>query len=306
MSQVQSLLESQAAVVLRLARILLPVDFSPRCEGAAHYARILAHRFHSEIVLLHAVPYNTFFYGPAENMAYTNSAEYMEESAAIRAAMLENFLADEFQGLATRRTVLQKDPAHAILDYAMMEHCDLIVMPTHAHSPFHRMLLGSVTARVLHHACCPVLTCPHMETLPSGPPDGFHRILCALELDCEARTVLRWTAAMAHEFEAATAIVHAVPTSTVRLGPLYFDPAWRQQVIENARDRIAYLKAEAGLRGETMIEIGDVHAGVSAAAADWRPDLMVIGRGRATELMGGLRSNTYAILRDAPCPVLAI
>jgi nucleotide-binding universal stress UspA family protein len=179
-------------------------------------------------------------------------------------------------------------------------------MPTHAHGPFRRTLLGSVTAKVLHDAPCPVWTGPHMENAPERQAAPFHRILCALELDCEARTVLRWVAVMVRRFQSILAIVHAVPVSTVRLGPLYFDPAWRGQMVDSARDRIDWLKAEAGLDAEISVEVGDVHAAVSSAARQWRPDLMVVGRGRATAMLGGLRSNTYAILRDAPCPVLAI
>jgi len=39
-----------------LSKILLPVDFSERSAGAAHYARLLATHFHSEVILLHVLP----------------------------------------------------------------------------------------------------------------------------------------------------------------------------------------------------------------------------------------------------------
>ena len=38
---------------MQLSKILLPVDFSERSAEAAHYAKALACRFHSEITIAH-------------------------------------------------------------------------------------------------------------------------------------------------------------------------------------------------------------------------------------------------------------
>ena len=38
---------------MQLSKILLPVDFSERSAGAAHYAKALACRFHSELTIAH-------------------------------------------------------------------------------------------------------------------------------------------------------------------------------------------------------------------------------------------------------------
>ncbi len=39
-------------------------------------------------------------------------------------------------------------------------------MPTHGYGPFRRFILGSVTAKVLHDADCPVWTGVHLEEAP--------------------------------------------------------------------------------------------------------------------------------------------
>jgi hypothetical protein len=47
----------------------------------------------------------------------------------------------------------------------------MILMPTHGYGPFRQMLLGSVTAKVLHDSKCPVLTEPissQQSVLPNG------------------------------------------------------------------------------------------------------------------------------------------
>ena len=41
-------------------------------------------------------------------------------------------------------------------------------------------------------------------------------------------------------------------------------------------------------------------------AAAWDADLILIGRGVIRGVLGGLRSEAYAIIREAPCPVISV
>lgn len=52
------------------------------------------------------------------------------------------------------------DAPTTIVDQALSLGADLIVLGTHGHRGFKRLLLGSVTEAVLHEAPCPVLTVP--------------------------------------------------------------------------------------------------------------------------------------------------
>jgi len=51
-------------------------------------------------------------------------------------------------------------PYKAIVDAAVAEGVDLIVMSTHGRTGLAHMLIGSVTERVLRRAPCPVLAVP--------------------------------------------------------------------------------------------------------------------------------------------------
>lgn len=53
-----------------------------------------------------------------------------------------------------------ESPAHVLVDTARTEHCDLIVLGTHAHGAWTGAFLGSVSQRVAGHATCPVLLVP--------------------------------------------------------------------------------------------------------------------------------------------------
>ena len=58
-----------------VSRILVPVEFSPRCRGAAQYAEALASHFRCEIVLLHVVMPLAHVYGTPEALAYSSASD---------------------------------------------------------------------------------------------------------------------------------------------------------------------------------------------------------------------------------------
>ncbi len=49
------------------------------------------------------------------------------------------------------------DPKHVICDMAKQAQCDLIVVGSHGYGMFDRMLMGSVSDYVVHHAHCAVM-----------------------------------------------------------------------------------------------------------------------------------------------------
>jgi len=286
-----------------ISRILAPITFSARCQGAVQYAEALACHFHSELVLLHVVmPIQSYGFPDAVAVA----PELMEEAVAQAKTQLEAFPSERLTDVAIKRLVVEGDPAREIVNYAAEANFDLIVMPTHGYGPFRRFLLGSVTAKVLHDAHCPVWTGPHLEEAPPYPTIGFHKILCAVDLGPASKTVLEWGARFAREYGSDLVAVHAVPNSTINLGGLYFDPEWSLEVKNEARDRIAFLLDEIGAKAEIVIKIGDAPEAVRAAADEASANLVVIGRGVHSGVMGRLRANAYAILRESPCPVAAI
>jgi len=289
-----------------VSRILVPIEFSPRCRGAAHYAEALACHFHCEMLLLHVVVTPVGALGSPEGMAYSSLPDLVPERIAERTADLEAFLGGEAKGIAVERVVVDGDPAREIVACADQRRADLIVMPTHGYGPFRRLLLGSVTAKVLHDAGCPVWTGPHLEQAPAHDSIGFHTVLCAIDLGPDTRPVLTWASAFAKEFGSELTILHILPTSLTRLDGIYFDAAWRQDVTRDVADRISALQQELHAECEVLIETGEVPAAVADAAQTRKADLLVIGRGRHAHGLGRLRTNAYAILRESPCPVIAI
>ena len=289
-----------------LSRILAPVAFSPRCHGAVQYAERLSCHFHSELILLHVLAPPMALYSAPEATAYSTADEFTAERLEQSKIELGTYLGGQCPDIPLTQEVVRGDPAREIVDYAREHNVDLIVMATHGYGPFRRFLLGSVTAKVLHDAGCPVWTGPHLEAAPSYQTIGFRSIVCAIDLAKGSRAVLEWAGRFAREYAAELAIVHVLPQSLVQWGGMYFDPEWRNQAAAAARDQIVRLQVELQTAGEVLIEMGDAPVAVSDVALRRQADLLVIGRGRESGLLGRLRANAYAILRESPCPVVTI
>jgi nucleotide-binding universal stress UspA family protein len=239
-------------------------------------------------------------------MMYSGVADLSVEMLTERRLMLDGFMVDELKNLPVERVLLQGDPAREIADYAAKENCGLIVMPTHGHGPFRRFLLGSVTAKVLHDAPCPVWTGPHMEQAPPHEKIQFRKILCAVDFGLQSRLVVCWAGQFAREFGATLSIMHVLPFTSARLGNFDFDPDWRLELVHRARERIQFLKDDLQVDAEELIDTGEIATTVSDAARQSQADLVAIGRGHSTGGPGRLRAHAYAILRESPCPVVAI
>jgi nucleotide-binding universal stress UspA family protein len=80
------------------------------------------------------------------------------EKNALNNILLEAVRTAEARGVSpVRGELLQDHPAEAILTYAEVEHADLIVMGSRGRSTAPRLLLGSVSDAVIHHAHVAVL-----------------------------------------------------------------------------------------------------------------------------------------------------
>lgn len=274
------------------SKILIPIDFSERCLGAARFAIPLAERFHSEITFLHVQDPLA-----AETDLNADREEHIEKQ-------LRDFLCAAFAHLDVKRVLLSGEPADEIVAYANNHGSDLIMMPTHGYGVFRRRLLGSVTAKVLHDSDCPVWTGAH---LAQGPPVEWINptvILCAAGDDTQSEKALVWASVLALELDAALVLVH-VESRLDSPGEEYYSREFREHVLAEANRKMDELQRAAGTRADLIIGSGNIAGAVSKTANDWKADLLVIGRG-GNAASGRLSLNTYGIIRESPCPVVSV
>jgi len=277
-----------------LARILAPVEFSERCVSAARYAKMLAAQFQAELVLLHVV------IPPPPEIA----GDVARRRAVLAEQQLNQFLAPELAGVPVRRVLLEGDPAAKIVAYAHEQQASLILMPTHGFGPFRRFILGSNTAKVLHDAECPVWTGAHMEEAPSGPSAPIANILCAVDLGPQSAKALDWAMELQKQFTARLTLLHA--TLAIPAMAKASEANWNVVVRSAAQKELELLQRQAGAVGEVVVEAGEPAQVISATASRVKADVVVIGRGSAAGGFGRLRTNAYAVIRQAPCPVVSV
>lgn len=134
--------------------ILVPTDGSREVERALEYAFDLARMHNATIRALYVV--NAAGYGglPME-AALEGVSDALRDEGRSAVGRVEELAPDD---VTVDTEVLEGSPSQVIVEEADPTECDLIVMGTHGRGGIDRLLLGSVTERVVRRASVPVLT----------------------------------------------------------------------------------------------------------------------------------------------------
>jgi len=280
--------------------ILFPVDFSERSRAVRDCVISMAQHFRAKITLIHAVHFPLLSYRIGSSPAVFDVDAFIEDANA----RLTGILGTSAGALDVDPVIVQGDPADCIVNYAEQHGVGLIMIPTHGYGRFRSLLLGSVTAKVLHDAKCAVWTSAHTEDPERACGTGFKNVLCAVDLAPESAGLICYAASFARSFGAQLRLVHAVSFAEIHDQALTANDC-NPGLFEMSRTAIAERQKEAGTDAPVFLAVGSAGHVVRTAVREFEADLVVIGRGRMHEALGRLRSNAYAIIRDSMCPVLS-
>jgi nucleotide-binding universal stress UspA family protein len=284
--------------MLPFRKILLPVDYSDPCRAVVPYVQEMTRHFSAELTLLHAYPSVSFGYGDV-----IVDPILPEQIRAGEQKRLQKFATEMFPGLHPTLTAESGEAGSVIHKVVRHEGTDLIAMGTHGHGPVRRLLLGSVTAKVLHDVSAPVWTAAGSGA-GHAPGTRYKAILCALDESDEAEAVLVAATAFAESYSARLSIVHVLdmPRSAVNFD---FSPGERE-IREDADFKIRELKGRLGIDAPHAVIDGTIEEGIRLEAVRRNADLIVTGRGLDQGTFGRLWSRLYPIIRESPCPVLSV
>lgn len=134
-----------------LHRILLATDMSPASEGAASQAIGLARDLGANLLIVSVID-------PAARGAPGGRVERMDQRRAAREAAAQQLVVRGLQaGVRVSFLVWEGEPGPAIVEAALSEAVDLIVVGSHGRGRVGRFLIGSVSDHVIRHATAPVL-----------------------------------------------------------------------------------------------------------------------------------------------------
>jgi nucleotide-binding universal stress UspA family protein len=137
--------------------ILVPVDGSSTSIQAVEKAASLAKVFDSQVTTVFVIdPYP--FTGVGTDFA-SGQTEYLEAAnAEAKQAIAEATASLNAAGVKNNATILESHvPWRGIVEYAVKDGIDLIVIGSHGRTGLEKLVLGSTTQRVLGHVKIPVL-----------------------------------------------------------------------------------------------------------------------------------------------------
>jgi nucleotide-binding universal stress UspA family protein len=265
--------------MISISRILVPAVLSPACGWAVGYSEELAQRLGSKLFFLHV--------------------------GTCAREQIEAFVASRIVSAAPEILIREGEPADVIVQLSGELGIDLILMPTHAHGRFRRFLLGSVTAKVLHDASCPVLTGVHQADLPTAKPADFRSLVCAVDTNESFGPVVQFASDLKALLNATLTLVHAIPAAD-ETSDNRGEVEIRRHMFQRANERFAVLCRQSNVNLKVLSAGGPVERVVREAALREKADLVVVGRGHTLQELGRLRTHAYAIIRNSPCPVVSV
>lgn len=174
-------------------RILCPVDLSPNSAGAIELASSLSHQYRGKLVFIYVAPQ----WLPTETIA---DADYIRTALEYDQKEFEK-VRPAVDGVEFEHIFRQGNPGPAIVEAAA--DCDLVVMTTHGHTGFLRLIMGSVAEYVMRHVKCPVVTCKIMheksKQLASTPEKSSEQSSAAQKLVSKSASTETASASSADE-----------------------------------------------------------------------------------------------------------
>jgi nucleotide-binding universal stress UspA family protein len=215
----------------------------------------------------------------------------------------------------TIETVLDEaaNVPEAIVSRARTTSVDLIVIGTHGRSGFERLILGSVTERVLRKAACPVLTVPaHTPDAVPLEAGSMRRILCPVDFSSSSAGALEYAAALAQEAHASLTVLHVLELfpDLAEYADAVGLAEYRDARFQQARTHLSQaVKAavQETCKADELVLVGRAYAEILRVADDQAVDLIAMGvRGRGVMDLMFFGSTTNHVVRAAHCPVLTV
>ena len=141
---------------MKIAKILAPTDLSKLSRPAVRYALEFGLDQGSEVIAYHVVSEDGDWFGTDDPLNPASALVPLQKER-LREFVRENF-ADMIGKVRMTEVVEAGVPYNKIVTKAEEERIDLIVMSTHGRTGLEQIMLGSVTAKVVARASCPVLS----------------------------------------------------------------------------------------------------------------------------------------------------
>ena len=293
--------------MLELKVIVCPIDFSEFSVRSYHHALSLAKHYRARLVALHIVElfrFSSFSFAVSAGL-YDEACRAVHENGNER---LQEFVKQYTNNEIQPDLVVHEGvAADSILAFVQAHKADLIVIGTHGQRGYDRLVLGSVTDRVMRSSSCPVLAVckPPQNSIAANERDHVHhlrRILFCTDFSQNSEQALKYALSVRAEYDAELTLLHVlehVPNSTEKEASM---AATRAQL-----GKLISAEARKSSKIGTAVRIGKPYQQIIQLALETQADLVAMGvRGRGALDLAVFGSTTYRVIQLGPCPVLAV
>ena len=269
-------------------RILVPTDGSPSAEAAARHGLVIAEAFGASVHVI----------------SVTGERERDERLAKAQAQDAISHLEELFEqesDLSCQSIIEHGSPYEAILSYASENDIDLIVMGTHGRRGLSRVLLGSVTERVIRLSNDPVVAVPPHAI--GREQEGYDKILIPTDGSPGATAAVEHGISIAERLEASVRVLCVIEGET-GLPPIG-DPL-RDEAVE-VLEAVSERASDRDVSLTTHVQPGIPHEVINNFVSAHGIDLITMGtHGRSGIRRHLLGSVTERVLRTSDAPVLTV
>jgi len=296
---------------LRIKKILCATDFSDLANYAVNYGVSLAKEFNAKLYLCHVIDLSSAtLYGDA-TFAFETQLIHMEEYAQERLRrIMEGYQVDWEPIVSTGNA------ADEVARLAEEKGVDITITATRGHSGLKRLVLGSVTERLMRTLPCPLLAVRRREKYPDIPAEqdiSFKRILIGCDFSPDSNLAIQYGLSLAQEFEAELHLVHVLEPPIYKDLPKSTEDAReiiRKSLYEQLNEKLEAMVPKDALnwcKPKTMLLAGHPDDELIKYADVQGIDLLVLGvtgHGLVESFFVG--STTERVMRKAPCAVLSV
>lgn len=269
-------------------RILIPTDGSRSAEVAARHGMLIAGVFEASVHVISVVDERE----RGERLA--------EEQAQDAVSTLEELFEQE-PDRSCRSVIEHGRPYETILSYASENDIDFIVMGTHGRHGLSRVLLGSVTERVIRLSNDPVLAVPPHTIVRER--EGYDRILIPTDGSPDAGAAIEHGLSIAERMGATVRILCVIEGE--RGLPPIGNPL-RDEAVEVV-EAVAEQASDRDVPLTTHVQPGKPHEVINNFVSAHGMDLIAMGtHGRSGIRRHLLGSVTERVLRTSDAPVLTV
>ena len=291
-------------------RILCATDLSEFSNHAVSYAMALARQFEARLYLCHIIhlPMVT-----VHGAAYTYPEDYIENVKDETLLSIKSLVGQ--QPIDWEPIVITGPVAASISSLVDENNIDLAIAATHGRSGFKRLIIGSVTERLIRTIHCPFLIVNPPEADSNADAirqSGFKNILVGCDFSPDSNTALEFGFSLAQEFQSVLHLVHVIEPVVYReafLNDTLVDEMHTNLDLKLGEELEALVPEEARNWCEvrTSCVAGKPFDELTKYATIHGVDLIVLGvRGRSLMETMLLGATTARVIRRAVCPVLSV